>query len=68
VVKKIAVLVLLVVISSCYSEWDVPRVPRRDPCFGRVENKYVYVEPTCRNPSPRNPHDLDYDGHNVYGK
>jgi hypothetical protein len=47
----------LLVLSSCYIEWDIPKVPRRDLCTGVTENGYVYVQPTCPNPPPRNPRD-----------
>jgi hypothetical protein len=57
-VKKIAALVFLVLLPSCYAEWDIPRTPRRDPCTNVIEYKYVYVQPTCPNPVPRNPRDF----------
>lgn len=46
--KKIAALAFLV-LTSCFGEWDVPKVPRRDPCSGVKEDKYVYFMPTCPN-------------------
>ena len=45
-VKKIAALAFLA-LTSCFGEWDVPKVPRRDPCSGVVEDKYVYFMPQC---------------------
>ena len=57
---KVALLTLLS-LSGCYAEWDVPVVPRHDPCTGRTDVGYVYVEPACRMAPPRNPRDLDYE-------
>ena len=39
---------MLLLMSSCYAEWDVPKTPRHDECTGAVELHYVYVQPTCR--------------------
>jgi len=57
---RFAPLVTLLVLSGCVGEWDVPKTPRRDPCTQEVEDKYVYVAPTCPNAPTRNPRDLDY--------
>jgi len=60
-------LITLVLLSGCVGEWDVPKVPRRDPCTQETEDKYVYVAPACPQPAARNPHDLDYEAH-TYGR
>lgn len=61
--KLLVMLASLVLFSSCYMEWDIPKTPRRDPCTQEVENKYVYVQPACPNPAPRNPHDFNDEAH-----
>jgi hypothetical protein len=52
-------LIVLLALSGCYAEWDVPRTPRRDPCTQQRQNSYVYIDPACPNPPPRNPRDMD---------
>jgi len=53
--KKLTIIctLLAIICSSCYAEWDLPKTPRRDPCTGKVESKYVYVNPECRYPAPQ---------------
>ncbi len=51
-------LVLVLALTGCYAEWNVLKTPRRDPCTRVVENKVVYIQPTCPYPSlPRHPRD-----------
>lgn len=53
--KKLTIIctLLAAICSSCYAEWDLPKTPRRDPCTGKVESKYVYVNPECHYPAPQ---------------
>lgn len=46
-----------IIFPACYAEWDVPKVPRHDPCTDIVQERYVYVSPECRHPLP--PPDLN---------
>lgn len=39
---------------ACHVEWDVPKVPRHDLCTNVIENKVIYVQPTCANKVPKN--------------
>ena len=50
-------IVLVLALTGCVAEWDVPRTPRRDPCTRVVEDRVVYVQPTCYNPARRHPRD-----------
>jgi hypothetical protein len=43
----VTIFMIAMMLTSCYVEWDVPKVPRHDPCSGKIEQKYVYVNPTC---------------------
>jgi len=38
-------------LSGCYAEWDVPKVPRKDPCSDKFDNSYIYFMPGCRHPA-----------------
>lgn len=52
------IIVLVLALTSCYAEWDLPKVPRRDPCTKVVDDQVVYIQPTCPNPPPvRHPRD-----------
>lgn len=53
--KHFITFITIIFLSGCYAEWDVPKVPRRDPCSKRIEHKYVYVYPDCAYPSPQPP-------------
>ncbi len=48
-------IILILALSGCYAEWDIPVTPRRDPCTNKVDVSYVYVYPVCRNPAPPAP-------------
>lgn len=53
--KKLIVTVIAIAtlaVAGCYTEWDIPKVRRRDPCTRLLEEGYVYVNPTCRYPAP----------------
>ena len=50
--KKLAIVVLLLV--GCTAEWDVPKVPQRNPWTHKMESKYVYV-PAYHPLPPLNP-------------
>jgi hypothetical protein len=41
-------------LAGCYAEFDLGRrTQRTDPCTGRVEYAYVYVNPVCRTRGPQ---------------
>lgn len=56
--KTCMLLMLVLSVSSCYAEWDVPKVPRQDPCTHELRTSYVYVQPVCPSPPPPNPRDV----------
>lgn len=44
-----SIIVMCLVLTGCYAEFDLgAKTPRKDPCTGVVEQKVVYVMPTCR--------------------
>lgn len=50
--RHIVVLFLVFLSTGCYTEWDIPVTPRKDPCTGLTQKGNVYVNPTCRNVEP----------------
>ena len=52
-------MLMTVLLTGCYAEWDIPRTPRTDPCTRIREDKVVYIQPTCPNPPPRHPREPD---------
>jgi hypothetical protein len=49
--------VMVISLTSCYAEWDLPKVTRRDPCTHEIDDKIIYVQPMCRAPQNRHPRD-----------
>lgn len=50
--KNINTLILCLIVSNCFSctimltvRWDIPKVARTNPCTGKKELKYFYIEP-----------------------
>lgn len=39
---RIAALLTVIWLTGCAAEWDVPKVPQRNPWTHKMESKYVY--------------------------
>ena len=53
--KKVKALIFIgLFFMGCYAEFDLGvKTPRKDPCSGVIEDKNVYVMPTCRYAPPQ---------------
>ena len=49
-----AIIFIGLLFAGCYAEFDLGvKTPRKDPCSSVIEDKNVYVMPTCRYAPPQ---------------